>query len=185
MILDRRTALLMVPLGLAATAGLGFWAMLDRMENGTFDPRGVPSMLTGKHIPAFELPGIIDGGFTSADLVTGGGPVLVNFWASWCPPCVEEHPVLLGLQKQGVAIWGIAYKDTKADAADFLARHGNPFVRSARDDPGRVAIDWGVTGVPESFVVDGQGIVRWHMPGPLTPAIVTEQLLPALRKVSA
>ena len=187
MIMARRT-LLVAPLLLAGAAGVGFWAMLDRMQQGRFDPRGVPTMLMGRRVPGFTLPGIkspgIDsGGFGSVDFSTGGAPVVVNFWASWCPPCIEEHPMLLGLKKQGVPIWGIAYKDVEEKSRAFLASHGDPFARSARDDPGRVAIDWGVTGVPESFIVDGDGVVRWHMAGPLTAAIVRDQLLPALRAI--
>jgi cytochrome c biogenesis protein CcmG/thiol:disulfide interchange protein DsbE len=185
MILDRRAALLMVPLGIAAVAGLGFWAMLARMRDVGFDPRGMPTPLIGRRVPPFELPGIIDGGFTSTELASAGGPVLVHFWASWSRLCVADNPVLLDLRKQGVVIWGIAYKDTKADATAFLKRHGNPYVRSARDDPGRVAIDWGVTDVPDSFMVDAQGIVRWHMSGPLTEKIVMQQLLPALGRLSS
>ncbi len=182
MIIERRT-LLVAPLALAGLAGIGFWAMLERMQQGSFDPRGVPTMLMGKRVPGFNLPGISGDGFGSLDLGAGAGSVMVNFWASWCPPCVEEHPVLMDLQKQGVPVWGIAYKDSADKSLAFLKRHGNPFARTARDDPGRVAIDWGVTGVPESFIVDGQGVVRWHMAGPLTEKMVAEQVLPALRAV--
>jgi cytochrome c biogenesis protein CcmG/thiol:disulfide interchange protein DsbE len=178
--LDRR-ALLLAPLGLAGAAGVGFLFMLRGMEKGTFDPRGVPTMLSGQHVPSFDLPGLGGAGFTAGDLANAGTPVLVNFFASWCPPCVEEHPMLMELQKQGVVLWGIAYKDIEQNTKDFLARHGNPFARLAQDQSGRVAIDWGVTGVPESFLVDGKGVVRWHMPGPLTPSIVAEQLMPALK----
>ncbi len=178
--LDRRV-LLLAPLGAAAAAGLGFLAMLKGMERGTFDPRGVPTMLSGQHVPSFDLPGLGGPGFTAADLAGAGGPVLVNFFASWCPPCVEEHPMLMALQKQGVVLWGIAYKDVAQNTQVFLQRHGNPFARLAQDQPGRVAIDWGVTGVPESFLVDAKGVVRWHMPGPLTPDIVSAQLMPALK----
>ncbi|MDE2199043.1 MAG: DsbE family thiol:disulfide interchange protein [Rhodospirillales bacterium] len=172
----------MAPLGAAAVAGLGFLVVLQRMQAGKFDPRGVPTMLIGKHVPPFELPGITAGGFSSDDLLHAGRPVLVNFWASWCAPCREEHPELMKLKASGVPVWGIAYKDTLIDARRFLAENGDPFQRSARDDPGRVAIDWGITGVPESFVVDAQGIVRWHMAGPLTPAIVSQQLMPAMAR---
>lgn len=183
MIMERRT-LLIAPLAAAALAGVGFWAMLDRMQEGSFNPRGVPTMLMDKRVPGFTLPGLGGDGFGSLDLSAGGPPVVVNFWASWCPPCVEEHPVLMDLKQQGVRVWGIAYKDSADKSKKFLDRHGNPFARIARDDPGRVAIDWGVTGVPESFIVDGNGVVRWHMAGPLTAKMVQEQLLPALRAIA-
>ena len=179
---ERRT-LLVAPLALAGLAGVGFWAMLNRMQAGRFDPRGVPTMLMGRQVPPFDLPGIGRDGFGSRDLA-GGGPVVLNFWASWCAPCIEEHPVLMALPAQGVRLWGIAYKDSEAKARGFLTRHGDPFARLARDDPGRTAIDWGITGVPESFIIDGTGVVRWHMAGPLTPAIAAEQLLPALRTLT-
>jgi cytochrome c biogenesis protein CcmG/thiol:disulfide interchange protein DsbE len=188
MIMERRT-LLVAPLALAALAGVGFWAMLDRMQQGSFNPRGVPTRLMDKRVPGCTLPGVaVPGvpadGFGSLDLASGGAPVVVNFWASWCPPCVEEHPVLMNLKQQGIKVWGIAYKDSADNSKRFLDRHGNPFARIALDDPGRVAIDWGVTGVPESFIVDGEGVVRWHMAGPLTEKMVQEQLLPALRAIA-
>ena len=101
-----------------------------------------------------------------------GRPVLVNFFASWCVPCVIEHPELMKLSKTGLPIWGIAYKDTVSAASGFVATHGNPFGRIARDVPGQVAIDFGVYGVPESYLLDSHGVVRWRMAGPLTPDVV-------------
>ena len=178
--INRRT-LLLAPLAFAGAAGVAFLFMLKGMEKGTFDPRGVPNMLSGKHVPSFDLPGLTGAGFTAADLSSTGAPTLINFFASWCPPCIQENPILVQLQKRGVIIWGIAYKDVKPDTLKFLQKYGNPFARIAQDQPGRVAIDWGVTGVPESFLIDGTGTVRWHMPGPLTPKIVAEQLMPALK----
>ncbi len=104
---------------------------------------------------------------------------MVNFFASWCLPCAEEHPALMALAKAGIPIWAIAYKDTPDKAAQFIQRRGNPFARIARDEPGRVAIDWGVSGVPETFLVDGHGVVRWHWPGPLDPDTIEQRLQPA------
>jgi cytochrome c biogenesis protein CcmG/thiol:disulfide interchange protein DsbE len=176
--IERRRLLLMIPFGATLAAGGAFLAMLDRAQEGKFDPHGVPSMLIGKPVPPFTLPG--DPGFASTDL--SGRPILVNFFASWCVPCVEEAPVLMGLKQAGVTLYGIAYKDKPAATAAFLARHGNPYARVARDEPGRVAIDWGVTGVPETYLIDAQGIVRWRYVGPLTPEAVSAELQPALRK---
>ncbi len=96
-------------------------------------------------------------------------PVVVNFWASWCVPCIVEHPQLMRLKRDGVPVFGINYKDKPADAAAFLARHGDPFARLGRDEPGRVAIDWGVYGVPETYLIDRQGIIRWRYAGPSRP----------------
>jgi cytochrome c biogenesis protein CcmG/thiol:disulfide interchange protein DsbE len=173
-----RRALLLVPFAGVLAAGAGFFAMLKRETEGTFDPRGVPSMLIGKRVPPFTLPG--DPGFADTDLA--GKPILVNFFASWCVPCVEEAAVLLSLRQSGVPIYGIAYKDKPVATARFLAQHGNPYARVARDEPGRVAIDWGVTGVPENYLIDKDGIVRWRWVGPLTPETVTGELQPLLRQ---
>jgi cytochrome c biogenesis protein CcmG, thiol:disulfide interchange protein DsbE len=175
----RRRLLLAAPLGVTALGGGAFYAMLRGMAAGTFDPRGVPSPIVGKTLPHFDLPAQAPGqGFSTADLGQGH-PVLVNFFASWCAPCVEEHPALLALAKAGLPIWAIAYKDAADKAADFIAHHGDPYVRIARDEKGLVAIDWGVSGVPESFLVDGRGIVRWHWAGPLDPDTIERQLQPA------
>lgn len=182
--MNRRRLLLLAPLGVAAAGGAAFWTMLNRMERGTFDPRGVPSPLVGKPVPEFALPAQAPGeGFTSADLHALGRPLLVNFFASWCVPCVIEHPQLMALAAEGLPVWGIAYKDTPEAAAGFLARRGNPFARIARDAPGQVAIDWGVYGVPESYLIDAQGVIRWRYAGPLTPDVVSEQLRPLLRRI--
>lgn len=177
-----RRALLLAPLGIAAVGGVAFSVLLRRMGEGSFDPRGLPSMLIGKRLPAFTLPGTNGEGFSDADLAAVGRPLLVNFFASWCAPCVEEAPVLAGLRQAGVPIWGIAYKDQPAATDAFLARHGNPYVRLARDQPGRVAIDWGVTGVPETYLIDAEAIVRWRFAGPLAPDIVEHEVQPLLRK---
>ncbi len=133
---DRRQVLLAAPLGVAVLGGGAFWSMLRGMEAGTFDPRGVPSPITGQPVPPFDLPAQAPGqGFSSADLASGK-PVLLNFFASWCVPCVEEHPALLALAKAGLPIWAIAYKDPEDKAAQFIQRHGDPYQRIARDAPG-------------------------------------------------
>ena len=180
----RRRLLLFAPLGAAAVAGVSFLAMLRGLSTGSFDPRGVPSPLVGRRIPDFSLPPQppATAGFGSADLLAAGRPVLVNFFASWCVPCVAEAPLLARLKADGVPIWGIAYKDTDQAAAAFLARTGDPYLRLARDEPGRVAIDWGVYGVPETYVVDRNGIVRWRWAGPLTDDVIAQQVQPLLRK---
>lgn len=183
--MNRRRVLLLAPFGAAALAGAGFMTVLGRMKAGRFDPHDVPSQLIGRPMPEFTLPGQEPGqGFGSADIAALRRPVLVNFFASWCVPCVVEHPELMALSGAGVPIWGVAYKDTVAAASGFVARHGNPYARIARDAPGQVAIDWGVYGVPESYLIDSQGVVRWRMAGPLTPAVVSEQLQPLLRAMA-
>lgn len=183
--MDRRRALLLAPFGVAVVAGAGFWTVLSRMKAGRFDPHDVPSQLIGKPIPAFQLPGLGGfQGFGAADLALLPRPVLVNFFASWCVPCVIEHPALMDLSKAGLAIWGIAYKDTVAAATGFITKHGNPYARVAEDRPGQVAIDWGVYGVPESYLLDRAGIVRWRMAGPITPEIAEGQVRPLLKALA-
>ena len=183
--MDRRRALLLAPFGLAVVAGAGFFTVLGRMREGRFDPHDVPSQLIGKRVPDFTLPPLASfEGFGAPDLLAQKRPILVNFFASWCVPCVIEHPELMALSRQGLAIWGIAYKDTPVAATGFIARHGNPFARVAEDRPGQVAIDWGVYGVPESYLLDSTGAVRWRMAGPITPQVANEQLRPLLKVIA-
>ena len=183
--IDRRRALLLAPFGVAVVAGAGFWTVLGRMREGRFDPHDVPSQLVGKTPPDFSLPGLGEGmGFSAADLQAVKRPMLVNFFASWCVPCVIEAPELMALSKEGLPIWGVAYKDTVPAAEGFLAKHGDPYARVAADKPGQVAIDWGVYGVPESYLLDAGGVVRWRMAGPITREIAADQLRPLLKAMA-
>ena len=180
-----RRALLFGPFAVAAVGGVVFYDMLRDMQAGTYRPRSVPSALIGQRVPDFTLPALEESGVapvTSADLRNLPGPVLVNFWASWCVPCIIEHPQLMRLQREGVPVFGIAYKDKPEDSLRFLRQHGNPFARLARDEPGRVAIDWGVYGVPETYLVDRGGVIRWRWAGPITEDVLTADLRPLLRQ---
>ncbi|WP_458093645.1 DsbE family thiol:disulfide interchange protein [Roseomonas sp. WA12] len=180
-----RRALLWAPLGLAAAGGLGFWAMLRGMRDGSYDPRGVPSALIGKPAPRMALPaveGVGLPGFAPEALAAPGGPVLVNFWASWCVPCVVEHPQLMALQRRGVRLLGINYKDKPAEAARFLTRHGNPFQALVADADGRAGIEYGLYGVPETYLIDGAGMIRWRWAGPMMPDTVSAELDVLLRR---
>jgi cytochrome c biogenesis protein CcmG, thiol:disulfide interchange protein DsbE len=182
--LQRRTVLL-APLGLAAVGGAAFWTLLKRMDKGTYDPHGVPSMLIGKPLPDFALPGQPPSqGFSSTDVIAGGRPVLINFFASWCIPCVQEAPVLMALSQQGLPIWGVAYKDRTDATTQFLRQNGDPYTRIARDEPGRVAIDFGLYGVPETYLVDVSGIVRWRWAGVLSEDVVRHSLRPLLQSLT-
>jgi cytochrome c biogenesis protein CcmG/thiol:disulfide interchange protein DsbE len=160
----------------AVVAGAAFL----RLQGGA--PSELPSNLIDKPAPAFELPPLPgrEGGLSRADL--GGRPVLVNFFASWCAPCLAEHPLLTRLsEEEGIPIYGVNYKDPPEDALAWLERHGNPFRLIGADATGRTAIDWGVYGVPETFVIDGDGRIRYRHAGPLTPELVEGTLLPLLR----
>lgn len=183
-----RRLLLLAPFAAAAAGGVGFYAALDRQRRGVYNPRGVPSALIGQHAPDFTLPALEESGvegFGAADLRTFTRPLLVNFWASWCVPCIIEHPQLMKLSREGVPVLGIAYKDKPADSLQFIRRHGNPFRRLARDEPGRVAIDWGLYGVPETYLLDRQGIIRWRYAGPITDEVLAQDLRPLLQRYAA
>ncbi len=133
----------------------------------TLDPRRVPSPLIGKPAPEFELPLLLnEGTFSSKDLI--GHVTLVNIWASWCFACRQEHEVVKYLSRNGVRIIGINYKDEAADAKNWLSQLGNPYHQIAVDYDGRVAIDWGVYGAPETFLIGKDGIIRHKVIGPLS-----------------
>lgn len=182
----RRRWLIYAPLGLAVAAGGGFWMMLRGLQDGAYDPRGVPSALLGRPTPEVALPGVegIDlPAFATGDLrAPMARPILVNFWASWCVPCIIEHPQLMRLSREGVPIFGINYKDAPRDAAAFLERRGNPYAKLVRDEHGRAGIEWGVYGVPETYLIDRQGVIRWRYAGPVTPDTVEKDLAPLLRR---
>jgi cytochrome c biogenesis protein CcmG, thiol:disulfide interchange protein DsbE len=151
----------------------------------TRDPSVLPSALIDREVPAFELPpieGRDESGFSSADLV--GEVALVNVFASWCVPCRVEHPLLMALAKQGVPIYGINYKDPPGQALNWLDELGDPFVKIGADRGGRVAIDWGVYGVPETFVIDREGRIRHKHVGPLMARDLERDLLPLLAELS-
>ncbi len=164
-----------LPLVLMLVLGGVFWLNMGK------NPAELPSALVGKPVPDFDLPplpGRTDG-LAAADL-RDGQPKLVNVFASWCVPCRIEHPVLMDLQRQGIPVVGINYKDEPAKALAFIDQLGDPYARIGADRDGRVAIDWGVYGVPETFVIDRGGRIVLRFPGPLSPEIVQDRILPAL-----
>jgi cytochrome c biogenesis protein CcmG/thiol:disulfide interchange protein DsbE len=179
----RRFGLALPLVVFAVLAGL-FWYAL---QSG--DPSRLPSALIGKPVPAFDLPpldGLLAGGapvlgFAARDLAQGE-PTIVNVFASWCLECQVEHPLLLALGKQPrVRLFGIDYKDDPASARRFLGRYGNPYSRVGADPSGRVAIDFGVYGVPETYVIAGDGTIAYRHVGPLTEATIKDKILPLLR----
>ncbi len=143
------------------------------------NPREVPSPLIGKPAPAFELPVLHDPAkrFTPADM--RGKVWLLNVWASWCVSCREEHPVLVQLSRKGVLpILGLNYKDRDDEAKRWLAQFGNPYQLSAVDADGRIGIDYGVYGVPETYLIDPQGVIVFKQIGPVTPEVLEKKILP-------
>ena len=161
-----------VPLALLlAFVGFVAWRLINPADTV------IRSQLEGKPIPAFTLPPALPGkaALSSADLATGK-PRLVNIFASWCVPCIAEAPVLAGLKRRGIAIDGIALRDKPEDVADFLQRNGDPYERIGADMESRVQMALGSSGVPESFVVDGGGIIRYQHVGPIMPQDVATVL---------
>ena len=145
------------------------------------DPRAIPSPLIGRQAPAVMARSMDGETVNLADY--RGQPVILNFWASWCFECIEEHRVLMEAQErygERLAIVGVLYQDTVADALGFLARYGDGGWPNLLDADGRLAIDYGVTGPPESFFIDAAGVVRYKQYGAVTPAVLDEQLLPLL-----
>ena len=146
--------------------------------------RGSPTRLQDQRVPGFSLPGLVGPGFEARDLLTRRRPLVVKFWGPWSPACIQEYPVLMELQRARVEMWGIAFRESRTNALDYLERNGNPYARVAHDAAGRVASDWGVTSAPTTFLVDGEGVVRWARTGPLTPGIVNRELMPMLERYS-
>lgn len=187
-----RRALLFAPLVVFAA---GVWLFLDSRVSlfSDRDPAAIPSALIGRSAPDVSLPpldrlkdaeGRTVPGFARADLADGQ-VTLVNVFASWCAPCRLEHPVLMSLQAAGVRLYGVNYKDDPENARRFLGGLGNPFSKVGVDPGGRAAIDWGVYGVPETFVVDGKGRIAFKHVGPLTEESARTRLLPEIEKAKS
>ncbi|HEB81096.1 MAG TPA: DsbE family thiol:disulfide interchange protein [Chromatiales bacterium] len=148
------------------------------------DPRRIPSPLIGKPAPQFSLPELAHPERTLSRNDLLGKVVLFNVWASWCIACRDEARLLDTLAKSGVVpIYGLNYKDQHTAALEWLKTFGNPYVAIAFDRTGRVAINWGVYGVPETFVVDAKGIIRYKQIGPITPDVLNRKILPLVRRL--
>jgi cytochrome c biogenesis protein CcmG/thiol:disulfide interchange protein DsbE len=148
------------------------------------DPDALPSARVGQEVPPLTVTDLGVGPGIDAAVLSGPGVKLVNFWASWCAPCRAEHPNLQTLADEGVPIYGVNYKDDPAKALAFLEELGDPYVGIAADDTGRTGLDWGLYGVPETFVIDGEGRVTFRFPGPITGAILRERIRPAIEAAS-
>ena len=172
---SRNWLLVLPPLVFLAFAAVA-WLGLRRDA-----PEELPSALVGQPAPTLAQLGALDGNPspTDADL-EAPGVKLVNFFASWCAPCRAEHPLLMALAEEGIPVIGVNYKDRAEAARGWLAEDGNPFASIGTDDSGRTGLDWGIYGVPETFVVDGSGTIVLRYPGPLTAAAVRDRLRPAI-----
>jgi cytochrome c biogenesis protein CcmG, thiol:disulfide interchange protein DsbE len=149
------------------------------------NPREIPSPFIGKPAPAFKLAQLHEPGKTISPQDMVGQVWLLNVWASWCVACRQEHPVLMEFSKQGVVpLLGLNYKDGTENGAGWLRQFGNPYSISGVDADGRVGIDYGVYGVPETFVIDKKGVIRMKHIGPVTPEVITEKLLPLIKELN-
>lgn len=174
-----RRVLFLAPVAAFVLLVIGFFVGLHR------DPTILPSQLLGKPVPAFNLPPVRPGdiGFVSAELK--GEPSLLNAYASWCVACRVEHPMLMRLKAQGVRIHGLDWKDTAAKGNQWLIDRGDPYVRVGNDESGRTGIDMGVSGVPETFVVDKRGVVRYRHVGAITEEDWALKIGPLMEKLKA
>jgi cytochrome c biogenesis protein CcmG, thiol:disulfide interchange protein DsbE len=149
------------------------------------DPREVPSPLINRPAPAFALPRLDDAAKTLRRDDLLGKAWVLNVWASWCGPCRDEHPLVLALARGKYApIVGLNYKDAQADARGWLQQLGDPYTVSLSDTDGRIGIDYGVYGVPETFVIDKSGVIRFKHVGPLTPTVVDTRIVPLLKELN-
>jgi cytochrome c biogenesis protein CcmG/thiol:disulfide interchange protein DsbE len=148
------------------------------------DPHEVPSPLINKPAPAFEIPQLSESNQSFSPASMKGQVWILNVWASWCVACREEHPVLVELAKSKMApIIGLDYKDKREDALAMLAKQGNPYLLSAFDSNGRVGIDYGVYGVPETYVIDKAGIIRFKHIGPITMDLLNKKIYPLISEL--
>jgi cytochrome c biogenesis protein CcmG/thiol:disulfide interchange protein DsbE len=168
----------LLPLGLFAVV-VGFLA-----AGLTLNPREVPSPFIGRPAPDFSLPQLHDPQKVFSPKELAGQVWLLNVWASWCSGCKDEHPVLMQLAQSGsVPIYGMDYKDRRMEALAWLKRQGNPYPLSAMDEAGRIGIDYGVYGVPETFVIDKKGVIRYKQIGPLDQETLDRKVMPLVREL--
>ncbi len=163
----------------------GFAVLVAFLAFGlTLKPSEVPSPLIDKPAPEFTLPQLDNPGKTFSPSSMKGEVWLLNVWASWCYACLEEHPVIMGLTTtHSLPVVGLNYKDIRQEAIAWLERQGNSYRLSVSDTNGRVGIDYGVYGVPETFVIDKNGVIRYKHIGPVTPSVVRDTLLPLIREL--
>ena len=178
-----RRLLFLLPLAtLALMAGFFAWSLMAGR-----DPAAIGSVMVGHPAPKLDLPALREGDQPLTDaLLRSGKPTIVNFFASWCTPCLAEHPLFARLaEREGATIIGIAWKNKPQDARAWLAKLGDPFRRAGLDLEGRAGIDWGLSGVPETYLIDGSGVVRFHFRGPITEKDVRDTIIPFLKGTSS
>ena len=176
--MSRRLFFLLPLLTLALMAGFFAWSLMAGR-----DPASIGSVMVGRPAPHLDLPALSPGEPPITDaLLKSGKPVLVNFFASWCAPCLAEHPLFTRLsEREGAVIIGIAWKNKRDEAEAWLKRLGDPFKSAGLDLDGKTGLDWGLSGVPETYAIDGTGIVRLHFRGPVSERDLNERIIPFLK----
>jgi cytochrome c biogenesis protein CcmG/thiol:disulfide interchange protein DsbE len=175
-----RRLIALLPVGLfLVLAGYFAWSLRPG-----HDPHELPSAMIDREAPPFDLAALSGDSRLTRDGLKGQ-PIVINFFASWCVPCRQEHPILMRLARQGyIQLYGIAYKDKPEDSLRLLSQLGDPYRGIGADRDGRTGLDFGVYGVPETYVIDASGHIRKRFVGPLTEAAVEKELLPLLRRLS-
>lgn len=172
-----RRLLMFIPVVLAVTLGVVLFAGIGK------DPTHLESALIGKPVPVFELADLQNADVTHRDSIFKGQPVLLNVWGTWCPACRDEHPDLVRLaREEGVQIIGLNYKDNRDQALQWLDNLGDPYALSLYDPQGSLGFDLGVYGAPETYVIDGEGIVRYRHVGVVNQRVWQDTLAPLLRQ---
>ncbi|EAB6870518.1 thiol:disulfide interchange protein DsbE [Escherichia coli O110:H5] len=180
--MKRKVLLIPLIIFLAIAAAL-LWQLARNAEGD--DPTNLESVLIGKPVPKFRLESLDNPGqFYQADVLTQGKPVLLNVWATWCPTCRAEHQYLNQLSAQGIRVVGMNYKDDRQKAISWLKELGNPYALSLFDGDGMLGLDLGVYGAPETFLIDGNGIIRYRHAGDLNPRVWEEEIKPLWEKYS-
>lgn len=167
-----------IPLAIFLVLAALFLFMLNKMNDGEYNPRDIPTEFIDKQAPAFELPNLLNMQETVTPEQYKGKVWLLNVWGTWCPECWREHDYLLHLASQGVPIVGLNWRDEEADAKAMLTRLGNPFDKVAFDPQSLAAIDWGVYGAPETFLIDAEGVIKVKHKGGMHEAVWREKFLP-------
>lgn len=173
---------LFIPLIIFVVLAVFFFVVQKQISSGDYDPQNMPSALIDKKLPAFNLPDVLSGAAVTDDVIKNK-IVLVNVWATWCPSCAYEHAYLVKLAQQGVAILGVDYKDEPEKAQQWLREKSNPYIAVVDDRTGTLGLDLGVTGAPENYLVDANGIVRLRYQGPIDERVWNEVFRPLIAQL--
>lgn len=174
---------LFIPLLVFIVVVVFFYSTIDKISDGEYSPQALPSALINKPVPSFDLPSVEDANEKVTDQHLLGSIALINVWATWCPSCHVEHGFLNSLKQQGVVIFGINYKDEAIAANQWLSSKGDPYKINIFDKQGRLGLDMGVTGAPETYLIDHRGFVRMRYQGPLDADVWQQKFVPLIEQL--